>query len=183
MISFSIPHVRDAIWYFSFSAWLTSLGMTISRSIHVGANGMISLLLMTPAGLFRQGNSILTLTQQLPAFTWGVLLPLFIIQSSKAGSCIFLLLLPCCQIEFKNSKLSGKTINVTWMAKVRRARRPEVTDCGKILSFPHQWGLGLAFTVVSWGWVRNMQWSLEAFACDIREKVCINLSSPEKQNQ
>ena len=69
----------------------------------------------------------------------------------KPGSCIFLLLLPCCQIEFKNSKLSGKTINVTWMAKVRKAGRPEVRDCGKILSFPHQSGLGFAFTVVSWG--------------------------------
>ena len=133
------------MWYFSFSVWLTSLSITISRSFHVGANGMISLLLMTPVGLLRQVNSTLTLTQQIPAFTWGVLVPLFIIRSSKAGSCIFLLLLPCCQSEFKNSKLSGKTINVTWMAKVRRAGRPEVRDCGKILSFPHQRGLGLAF--------------------------------------
>ena len=173
----------DVMWYFSFSIWLTSLSMTTSRSIHVGGNGMISLFLMTPAGLFRQGNSTLTFTQQLPAFTWGVLPPLFIIQSSKAGSCNFLFLLPCCLIEFKSSKLSGKTIKVMWMAKVRRAGRPEVRDCGKILSFPHQRGLGLAFIVVSWGWVRNMQRSLEAVACDIREKVRINPSCPEKQNQ
>ena len=40
MISFWIPHVRYVIRYFSFSVWLTSLGMTISRSIHV-ANDII----------------------------------------------------------------------------------------------------------------------------------------------
>ena len=40
-----IPHIRDVIWYFSFSVWLTSLSITISRSIHVTANG-ISFFLM-----------------------------------------------------------------------------------------------------------------------------------------
>ena len=32
----------DTIWYLSFSIWLTSLSMTISRSIHVAAKGIIS---------------------------------------------------------------------------------------------------------------------------------------------
>ena len=32
-IIFSILHVSDIIWYFSFSVWLTSLSMIISRSI------------------------------------------------------------------------------------------------------------------------------------------------------
>ena len=32
-----IPHVSDIIWYLSFFVWLTSLGMTISRPIHVAA--------------------------------------------------------------------------------------------------------------------------------------------------
>ena len=33
IISFQIPHIRDVICYFSFSIWLTSLNVTISRSI------------------------------------------------------------------------------------------------------------------------------------------------------
>ena len=44
--SFRIPHIRDVIWYFSFSVLLTTLSMTLSRSIHVAANGLISFLLM-----------------------------------------------------------------------------------------------------------------------------------------
>ena len=36
------PH----IWYFSFSVWLTSFSMTLSRSIHVAANGITSFFLM-----------------------------------------------------------------------------------------------------------------------------------------
>ena len=40
--SFVRSDIRDSIWYFSFSVWLTSLSMTISRSIHVAENGIIS---------------------------------------------------------------------------------------------------------------------------------------------
>ena len=36
------PHVRNAV-HLSFSVWLTSLSMTLSRSIHVAADGIISL--------------------------------------------------------------------------------------------------------------------------------------------
>jgi len=39
---FYIPHISD-IRYLSFSFWLTSLSMKISSSIHVAANGIISL--------------------------------------------------------------------------------------------------------------------------------------------
>ena len=46
IISFQIPHVRDVICYFSFSVWLLSLNMIISRSIHDAANGIISFFLM-----------------------------------------------------------------------------------------------------------------------------------------
>ena len=38
IISFWSPHIRDVIGYFSFSVWLTSLSMTLSRSVHVAAN-------------------------------------------------------------------------------------------------------------------------------------------------
>jgi len=41
-ISFYIPPISGNIWYLSFSVWLTSFSMTISRSIHVSANGIIS---------------------------------------------------------------------------------------------------------------------------------------------
>ena len=34
-------HINDNIWYLSFSIWLTSLTVTISRSIHVAANRTI----------------------------------------------------------------------------------------------------------------------------------------------
>ena len=37
-----IPHIRDIIQYLSFSLWLTSLSMIISRSLHVAANGITS---------------------------------------------------------------------------------------------------------------------------------------------
>ena len=47
VISFYIPHIRDVIWYFSFSVWFTSLSMTVSRSIHVAADGIISFFLMS----------------------------------------------------------------------------------------------------------------------------------------
>ena len=36
-----MPHISDIIWYLSFSIWLTSFSMIISRSIHVAANGII----------------------------------------------------------------------------------------------------------------------------------------------
>ena len=37
------------MWYFSFSVWLTSLGMIISRPTHVATNGNISFFFMTNA--------------------------------------------------------------------------------------------------------------------------------------
>ena len=40
-IFLKIPHIRDTIWYWSFSFWLTLLSMTISRFIHVTANDII----------------------------------------------------------------------------------------------------------------------------------------------
>ena len=42
-----MPHMilYDIIWYLSFSVWLTSFSMTISRSFHVAANGIISFFL------------------------------------------------------------------------------------------------------------------------------------------
>ena len=43
---FQILHISDIIRYFSFSICLTSLSMTISRSIHIAANGIISLFLV-----------------------------------------------------------------------------------------------------------------------------------------
>ena len=36
-MSFQILHIRDVIQYFSFSTWLTSLSMTLSRCIHIAA--------------------------------------------------------------------------------------------------------------------------------------------------
>ena len=41
-VSVYIPHINDIIWYLSFSLWLTSLSMLISRSIYITANGVIS---------------------------------------------------------------------------------------------------------------------------------------------
>ena len=45
IISFQIPHIRDVIWYFSSSVWLTH-SVTLSRSIHVAANGIVSFFLV-----------------------------------------------------------------------------------------------------------------------------------------
>ena len=42
---FKTPHISDIIWYLSFSVWLTSLSMIISRSIPVAASGIISFFL------------------------------------------------------------------------------------------------------------------------------------------
>lgn len=42
---FYVPHMREIIWFLSFSAWLTSPSMVLSRSIHVVANDNISLFL------------------------------------------------------------------------------------------------------------------------------------------
>ena len=39
---FWIPQISDIIWCLSFSVWLTSLGMTVSRFIHVAANDICS---------------------------------------------------------------------------------------------------------------------------------------------
>ena len=46
-MSFQILHIRDIVQYFSFSVWLTSLSVTISRFIHVVVNGIISFFFMT----------------------------------------------------------------------------------------------------------------------------------------
>ena len=40
-----IPYMSDIIWCLSFSVWLTSFRMMISRLIHVAANGIISVFL------------------------------------------------------------------------------------------------------------------------------------------
>ena len=45
-IYFKIPHLSNIIGYISFSVWLTSLGMIISRFVHIVANGMISFFFM-----------------------------------------------------------------------------------------------------------------------------------------
>ena len=37
-----IPHIREIIWYLSFSDWLVSLSIILSRSIHVVTKSMIS---------------------------------------------------------------------------------------------------------------------------------------------
>ena len=42
----SAHEMIDIIWYFCFSAWLTSLRMTISGFVHVAAKGMTSFFLM-----------------------------------------------------------------------------------------------------------------------------------------
>ena len=39
-----ISHISDIMWYLSFSVWLTSLSMIISRYSHVAANGISSFL-------------------------------------------------------------------------------------------------------------------------------------------
>ena len=44
IISFYILYIRDAKKYFCFSVWLTSLSMTISRSTHFAANGILYFL-------------------------------------------------------------------------------------------------------------------------------------------
>ena len=40
-----IPHISDIMWY-SFSFWLISLYMTVSRSTYISENGIISFLFM-----------------------------------------------------------------------------------------------------------------------------------------
>ena len=45
-IYFQILHLRDVIWYFSFSVWLISLSMTLSRSTRDASNDIISFFLM-----------------------------------------------------------------------------------------------------------------------------------------
>ena len=39
---FYTPYISDVIWHLSFSFWLTSLSLVISRCVHVGPNGIIS---------------------------------------------------------------------------------------------------------------------------------------------
>ena len=39
-----IPHISETIWYLSFSDWLLSLSIMLSRSIHAVANGKIPFL-------------------------------------------------------------------------------------------------------------------------------------------
>lgn len=39
MIFYYILHICNLMWYFSFSVWPASCGMTVSRSIHAVANG------------------------------------------------------------------------------------------------------------------------------------------------
>ena len=51
IISVSIPHINDVIQY-SSSVWHISLSLTISRSIHVAAKGIISFILMTNIPLY-----------------------------------------------------------------------------------------------------------------------------------
>jgi len=45
-ILFYITHISNTIWYFSFFVWLTLPSRTISRFIHVAANGIISCVFM-----------------------------------------------------------------------------------------------------------------------------------------
>ena len=40
------------VWHFSFSVWLTSLIMTVFRSVHIAANSVISFFLMTNIPLY-----------------------------------------------------------------------------------------------------------------------------------
>ena len=42
-----IPHVSEIIWYLSFSDWLISLNIVISRSIHAFAKGKTFFFFMT----------------------------------------------------------------------------------------------------------------------------------------
>ena len=44
---FYTSHINDIIWHLSFSFCLSSLSMTVSRSINVSANDPISFLFMT----------------------------------------------------------------------------------------------------------------------------------------
>ena len=46
-VMFQVLRISDIIWYLSFSFWLSSLSMIISRSIHVAANGIISFFFMS----------------------------------------------------------------------------------------------------------------------------------------
>ena len=40
-VIFWISHISATIWYLSFCFWFTSFSVTISRTIHVAANGII----------------------------------------------------------------------------------------------------------------------------------------------
>ena len=58
-MSFQILPIRDITQYFSFSVWLTSLTVTISRFIHVAVNGIISFFFMTNISLgFPSGSAV-----------------------------------------------------------------------------------------------------------------------------
>ena len=54
-IVFEIPHISDITWYLSSLTYL--LRMMISRSIHLAANGIISLLLMTEVCVYTASSS------------------------------------------------------------------------------------------------------------------------------
>ena len=45
-VSFWISLITRVVWYLSFSIWLSSLSVIVSRSIHVAANGAISFCTM-----------------------------------------------------------------------------------------------------------------------------------------
>ena len=74
-----IPYISDIIWYFSFSVWLTSLSMIISRFIHVAANGIISYIFI-PTFIFevfqtdRKVEKLIQSTLEYPSPTFPFLL-------------------------------------------------------------------------------------------------------------
>ena len=45
-------HISDIIWYLSFCFWLTSLSITISRTIHVASNSIVLFFFMTNTPLY-----------------------------------------------------------------------------------------------------------------------------------
>ena len=70
-------------WYLSFSVWVTSLNMIISRSIHIDANGLISFFFMTEKYSYYISISIYLLY---PFSCWQTfrLLPVLTIVNSAA---------------------------------------------------------------------------------------------------
>ena len=46
---FKILHIMNILWYLTFSVWLTSLNMILSRYIYVAANGIASFMAEQPA--------------------------------------------------------------------------------------------------------------------------------------